>query len=89
MGNIIEYDTVSNLSWNVDLRTHAIAKVIEELLAKPWDPAEESGREVPALKRQGDCLVCRSIVPDNSVKPTIAGLFQMGFWKLHPMTDQN
>jgi len=58
LGNVIEYDTVSNLSWSVDLRTHAIVQVIEKLLSQPWDAAEESGREVPAITRQDDCLDC-------------------------------
>ena len=57
MGNIIEYDTVTNLSWTVDLRTHAIAQVIDKVLAHPWDAAEASGLEVPALKQQDDCTV--------------------------------
>jgi hypothetical protein len=63
LGDIIEYDTVSNLSWSVNLRTHAIAQVVDRLLSEPWAPAEECGREVPALKRQDDCLVCSSFLP--------------------------
>jgi putative lipase involved disintegration of autophagic bodies len=57
LGNIIEYDTVTNLSWSVDLRTHAIAQVVERILSEPWAAAEELGREVPPLKRQDDCVV--------------------------------
>ena len=56
-GNIIEYDTVSNLSWSVDVRTHAIAQMIEKVLSQPWAAAVELGREVPPLKRQDDCVV--------------------------------
>jgi lipase ATG15 len=70
LGDIIEYDTVSNKSWSVDLRTHAIARVVDKLLSEPWPPAEESGREVPALKRQDDCLVCSSFLPFHSLAPT-------------------
>ena len=79
---------MSNLSWSVDVRTHAIAQVVEKLLSQPWDAAEKSGDEVPALKRQHDCVVClvAEARTPHSVKLTIAGLFQMGFWKLHPMT---
>ncbi|KAI9457146.1 alpha/beta-hydrolase [Russula earlei] len=58
MGNVIEYDTVTNLSWTVDVRTHAIAQVIEKVLSEPWAPAEEQGREVPQSKRQDDCVDC-------------------------------
>ncbi|KAH9041620.1 alpha/beta-hydrolase [Lactarius pseudohatsudake] len=58
LGNIIEYDTVTNLSWSVDLRSHAIARIIGGVLSQPWEAAEMSGREVPALKRQDDCLDC-------------------------------
>jgi hypothetical protein len=57
LGNIIEYDTVTNLSWTVDVRTHAIAQVVDKVLSKPWAAAEELGREVPPLKRQDDCVV--------------------------------
>ncbi|KAI0255146.1 alpha/beta-hydrolase [Lactifluus subvellereus] len=58
LGNIIEYDTVTNLSWSVRLTTHPIATVIEHILSKPWPAAEEQGLEVPAIKRQDDCLDC-------------------------------
>ncbi len=34
-GNIIEYDTVTNLSWSVDARTHAIAQVVDKVLSEP------------------------------------------------------
>jgi lipase ATG15 len=56
-GNIIEYDTVTNLSWSVNVRTHTIAQLIDKVLAQPWPEAEEQGREVPPLKRQDDCVV--------------------------------
>ncbi|KAI0288844.1 Alpha/Beta hydrolase protein [Russula brevipes] len=52
------YDTVSNLSWSVDVRTHAIAQMIEKVLSQPWAAAVELGREVPPLKRQDDCVDC-------------------------------
>ena len=52
------YDTVSNLSWSVDLRTHPVANMIDTILAEPWPPAEELGREVPEAVPQGDdCIV--------------------------------
>ena len=57
LGKTIVYDTVSNLSWSVDLRTHPIAIMIETVLADPWPPAEELGREVPEAVSQDDCVV--------------------------------
>ena len=57
LGNQIIYDTVSNLSWSVDIRTHTIATVIEKLLAEPWPPALEDGREVPLVTVEEDCVV--------------------------------
>ena len=57
LGNIIEYDTVTNLSWPVRITTHPIATVIEYILSKPWPAAEEQGLEVPTMKTQDDCLV--------------------------------
>lgn len=57
LGNIIEYDTVTNLSWAVDVRTHAIAQIVDKILSQPWAAAEELGLEVPPIKRQDDCVV--------------------------------
>ena len=58
LGKTIVYDTVSNLSWGVDLRTHPIANMIEKILVDPWPPAEELGREVPeAVPQDDDCVV--------------------------------
>jgi len=58
IGNIIEYDTVTELSWAVRLTNHPIATVIDSVLSKPWPAAEKQGREVPELKRQDDCVDC-------------------------------
>ncbi|TFY52712.1 hypothetical protein EVG20_g10434, partial [Dentipellis fragilis] len=42
LGEVILYDTVSNLSWAVDVRTHTIVNVIEKLLSVPWAPPKKS-----------------------------------------------
>ncbi|KAG5723609.1 putative lipase ATG15 [Termitomyces sp. T112] len=60
LGKTIFYDTVSNLSWTVDIRTHGIVNVIEKLLSQPWAPSAEIGREVPELKTEDDCVECFS-----------------------------
>ena len=65
LGNIIEYDTVTNLSWSVDVRTHAIAQVVDKVLSEPWAAATELGREVPPLKRQDDCVVSSRVLRHN------------------------
>lgn len=89
-GNIIEYDTVTNLSWSVDVRTHAIAQMVDKVLSEPWAAANELGLEVPPLKRQDDCVVSLR-VPSHKVeffshwRGAAAGLLQMGLWKLQPM----
>ena len=57
LGRSIVYDTVSNLSWSVDIRTHTIVNVIERLLASPWPPAVEQGREVPEAVPEENCVV--------------------------------
>jgi hypothetical protein len=67
LGKTIVYDTVSNLSWGVDLRSHPIASMIETILADPWPPAEELGREVPEAVPQEDCVVSFSF--DNRCSP--------------------
>ncbi|EIN09963.1 alpha/beta-hydrolase [Punctularia strigosozonata HHB-11173 SS5] len=56
LGKTIVYDTVSNLSWSANIRTHGIVRVIEDVLGKPWKDAEERGREVPEPKEDAeDC----------------------------------
>ncbi|KAF8150712.1 alpha/beta-hydrolase [Crassisporium funariophilum] len=60
MGKSIVYDTVSNASWTVDIRTHGIVNVIERLLSEPWPPSEEIGREVPEAVPDVDCVECYS-----------------------------
>ncbi|KIY64425.1 alpha/beta-hydrolase [Cylindrobasidium torrendii FP15055 ss-10] len=60
LGKSIVYDTVSNLSWSVDIRTHPIATVIEKLLSEPWQPSLEAGREVPEPRHEEDCVECYS-----------------------------
>ncbi|KAG1866228.1 alpha/beta-hydrolase [Suillus subluteus] len=59
-GKSIVYDTVSNLSWSVDIRKHGIINVIEEILGKPWQPSEDVGREVPPATAEEDCVECYS-----------------------------
>lgn len=66
-GNVIEYDTVTNLSWSVDVRTHAIAQVVDKVLSEPWAAANELGLEVPPLKRQDYCVVSLG-VPSHNVE---------------------
>ena len=61
LGKSIVYDTVSNSSWSVDIRTHGIVNVIERLLAIPWPPSVEIGREVPEAVAQTDCVVSINI----------------------------
>ncbi|EPQ54234.1 alpha/beta-hydrolase [Gloeophyllum trabeum ATCC 11539] len=58
LGRSIIFDTVSNLSWAVDIRTHGIVNVIENLLSHPWAPSEEVGREVPEPTPEDDCVEC-------------------------------
>ncbi|KAF5391654.1 hypothetical protein D9757_002489 [Collybiopsis confluens] len=60
LGKSIIYDTVSNASWSVDVRTHGIVAVIERLLSDPWPPSEEVGREVPEAVVEKDCVECYS-----------------------------
>jgi len=60
LGKTIVYDTVSNLSWSVDVRTHGIVTVIEKVLGEPWAPSVEIGREVPEAVAEEDCVECYS-----------------------------
>ncbi|KAG6832783.1 hypothetical protein H0H92_009401 [Tricholoma furcatifolium] len=60
LGKTIFYDTVTNLSWAVDIRTHGIVNVIEKVLSEPWPPSVEKGREVPEPHAEDDCVECFS-----------------------------
>ncbi|KAG1738357.1 alpha/beta-hydrolase [Suillus paluster] len=60
LGQSIVYDTVSNLSWSVDIRKHGIVSVIDEILGKPWQPSEDVGRSVPPPTVEEDCVECYS-----------------------------
>jgi hypothetical protein len=51
------YDTVSNLSWAVDIRKHGIVSVIDGILNDPWPASMEVGREVPLAEPEIDCVV--------------------------------
>lgn len=68
LGKSIVYDTVSNLSWAVDIRTHTIGTVIEKLLAEPWPPSEDLGKEVPEPMAEDDCVVSSPLLPQSSNK---------------------
>lgn len=57
LGKSIVYDTVSNLSWGVDVRTHGIVKVIENILGNPWQASSDVGREVPLAQQEDECVV--------------------------------
>lgn len=83
LGNIIEYDTVTNLSWSVRLTTHPIATVIEHILSKPWLAAEAQGLDVPAFKRQDDCIVSMRILDSVLAPDPLAGLFPVGIWEFY------
>ncbi|KAF8802495.1 alpha/beta-hydrolase [Phlegmacium glaucopus] len=60
LGKSIVYDTVSNFSWSVNVRTHSIQGVIDRLLSVPWPPSVEKGREVPEANVEVDCVECYS-----------------------------
>ncbi|PPQ92249.1 hypothetical protein CVT25_008931 [Psilocybe cyanescens] len=60
VGKSIVYDTVSNASWSVDIRTHGIVQVIDKILSDPWPPSVEIGREVPEAAVEVDCVECYS-----------------------------
>ncbi|KAF8126945.1 alpha/beta-hydrolase [Boletus edulis] len=60
LGKSIVYDTVSNLSWAVDVRKHGIVSVIDDVLSRPWQASSDAGREVPVAEPEVDCMECFS-----------------------------
>ena len=84
LGETIVYDTVSNLSWSVDLRSHPIVNMIETVLADPWPPAEELGREVPeAVPQDDDCVVSFSFDDSSPLFPSLPRSFQPAFYPMY------
>lgn len=71
-GKSIVYDTVSNLSWSVDIRKHGIVNVIEDILAHPWQPSEDVGREVPVAAAEEDCVVSDHVYLANAPQLNVA-----------------
>ncbi|KAJ8586221.1 alpha/beta-hydrolase [Rhizopogon salebrosus TDB-379] len=58
LGKVIRYDTVSQLGWSVDVRTHSILQIIERLLTDDWVEEGQEGRTVPEAKADVDCIDC-------------------------------
>ncbi|KAF8638810.1 hypothetical protein AX17_001868 [Amanita inopinata Kibby_2008] len=56
LGKSIIFDTVGQLGWAVDVRTHTIKAVIERLLGADWDP--KNGKQVPVAEAEEDCMDC-------------------------------
>jgi len=50
LGRSIVYDTVTRLKWAVDIRTHPLKVVIEQILSLDW--------EVPPADIEEDCVEC-------------------------------
>jgi len=60
MGNIRRYDTISNLNWAADIRTHGIRVIVEKLLADDWNTliGHNETKEVPDFDNDDDCVDC-------------------------------
>jgi hypothetical protein len=78
----VRYDTVGKLGWSVDLRTHPIKVVIEQVLSEDWEA--EEGRQVPFGEPEAeDCVVSflfarKSCARGWLMKFVSVGLFQLG-----------
>jgi lipase ATG15 len=57
LGKSIVYDTVAELGWSANIANHGIVSVIENILNRTWPAAEKAGREVPAPRKEDDCVV--------------------------------
>ncbi|OAX32964.1 alpha/beta-hydrolase [Rhizopogon vinicolor AM-OR11-026] len=58
LGKVIRYDTVTQLNWTVDVRTHSIVQIVERLLQDDWIEEGQEGRTVPEAKPDVDCVDC-------------------------------
>jgi putative lipase involved disintegration of autophagic bodies len=61
LGKVALYDTVKRKGWSVNIRTHGIKYILDYVLNEDWDPA--SGREVPVIEEERDCLVSIIVHP--------------------------
>ena len=57
LGKVIRYDTVTQLGWSVNVRTHSIVQIIERLLKDDWVEEGQEGRTVPEAKADEGCVV--------------------------------
>lgn len=60
MGRNIVYDTVGKLGWSVDIRTHSIKVIIEQVLVEDWgvtkgvmEGVKSLGQRLEMKKRRG------------------------------------
>lgn len=82
LGKVIRYDTVTQLKWSVDVRTHSIVQIVERLLKDDWVEEGQEGRTVPEAKADVDCVVSSSfifILPLSLTQKL--GLLQLGVWR--------
>jgi hypothetical protein len=56
LGRTILYDTAGKLHWSVDVRTHRIGVLIDQVLNNDWDDGE-GGPPVPKAQPEDDCVV--------------------------------
>lgn len=53
-GVSIIYDVVGRLGWSVDIRTHSIKPVIEQVLIEEWGVTKEQRREEEKMERKSN-----------------------------------
>ncbi|KAJ3525924.1 hypothetical protein NM688_g8329 [Phlebia brevispora] len=89
-GVSIIYDTVSNLSWSVNIQNHGIVTVIENILNKTWLPSKELGLEVPEAHPEEDCVVRLALrtVHEDPYLCHPPGMLQLGVWRLPKVSDK-
>ncbi|KAF8589730.1 alpha/beta-hydrolase [Ramaria rubella] len=82
MGESIVYDTVTKWRWGVDVRTHPIKVIVEQLLSVDWDKPpsilngnETEGNAVPSAKPEEDCVVSKGLLPCEYSRLRLASLF--------------
>jgi putative lipase involved disintegration of autophagic bodies len=86
LGKVIRYDTVSQLGWSVDVRTHSILQIIERLLADDWVEEGQEGRTVPEAKADVDCIVSVVFIFVIPLALTEGpGLLQLGVWGFYSL----
>jgi hypothetical protein len=82
LGKSIVYDTAGQMGWHVDVRTHPIRTVIEDVIEHEWW-WEGGRRRVPIARKEEEVEVREKSIPVSMpLTHKSTGMWEMGVWGL-------